>query len=172
MTENKRIAVFPGTFDPITKGHLDIIQRASKLFDEVVVAIGDNPEKPAMLDQAERAEIVGEVVGGEPGVSVECYGGLTVDFARQLTAVTIIRGVRNISDLHFEFQLALTNRVVAGVETVFIMTSPQYAFTSSSLIRQIVSMGGDVSALVPSEVLPHIDKLRGEDTGDHLREAE
>ena len=159
MAERKRIAVFPGTFDPITKGHLDVIRRGVCLFAEVVVAVGNNPEKPAMLGQAERAEIVRETVADLPGVRVECYTGLTVEFARALHATTMLRGVRNSSDLQFEFQLALTNRVVAGVETVFVMTSPEYAFTSSGLIRQIVSMGGDVSALVPPQVLPHIEKL-------------
>ena len=173
MTESKRIAVFPGTFDPITKGHVDVIRRGVRLFGELVVAVGNNPEKPAMLDQRERAEIVREIVADLPGVRVECYTGLTVEFARTLHATTMLRGVRNSSDLQFEFQLALTNRVVAGVETVFIMTSPKYAFTSSGLIRQIVSMGGDVSALVPPQVLPHIEKLSSNaPRDDALEESE
>ena len=117
MSKASRLAVLPGTFDPITMGHLDI-----------------------------------------PNVSVEQYGGLTVDFVRNTGAAAILRGIRNSHDLQFEFQMALTNRAVADIETVFIMTSPQYAFTSSSLIRQIAAMGGDISALVPKEVLAHIKK--------------
>lgn len=172
MSRQKRIGVFPGTFDPVTKGHIDIIERASKLFDELVIAIGDNPEKTAMLNPAERAEIVREIVADTPDVRVECYKGLTVEFARRIGATSIVRGVRNTSDLHFEFQIALTNRTVAGVETIFMMTNPRYAFTSSSLIRQIASMGGDVSALVPAQVLPHIRKFLTDHTDHSLTESE
>ncbi|MBN1554125.1 MAG: pantetheine-phosphate adenylyltransferase [Phycisphaerae bacterium] len=155
-----RVAVFPGTFDPVTNGHLDVIQRGVKLFDELIVAVGENPEKHAMLSQAQRVDILREVTADLPAVRVEPYEGLTVDFARSVGAAAILRGIRNSSDLQFEFQTALTNRVVADVETVFIMTSTQYAFTSSSLIRQVAAMGGDVSALVPPEVLGHIKKHR------------
>ena len=155
-----RLAVFPGTFDPITNGHLDNIQRGAKLFDEVIVAVGENPEKAALMDQAERAEIIRQVVAHMPNVRVETFTGLTVDFARKVNASAILRGVRNTTDVHFEFQVALTNRVVAGVETVFVMTGAEHAFISSTLIRQIAQMGGDVSALVPPQVLPHIRKKR------------
>lgn len=156
----KRIAVFPGTFDPFTNGHLDVIRRGVELFDELVVGVGDNPAKSAMLTHNERVSIVREIVGDIPRVRVETYTDLTMDFTRREGAVAILRGVRNTSDLQFEFQIALTNREVAGVETVFIMTDPRYAFTSSSLIRELASMGGDVTALVPPQVLPHIRKLR------------
>jgi len=169
MSENRqRVAVFPGTFDPITCGHLDVIKRGAKLFDRLVVAVGHNPDKPFMMDQSERAEIIAEIVSDMPNVSVETFTGLTVDFARRLGADAILRGIRNSSDLQFEFQVALTNRVVAGVETVFIMTSVEYAFTSSSLIKQIAQMGGDVSRLVPPQVLPHIRahcRQNGQDNG-------
>ena len=157
----KRIAVFPGTFDPITNGHLDVIQRGRKLFDELIVAVGENPEKKSLFTHAERAQILREVLAGMPGVRVEMFTGLTVHYARQVGATAMLRGIRNSSDLQFEFQVALTNRVVAGVETVFIMTSTEFAFTSSSLIRQVAMMGGDVSALVPPQVLPHIQALCG-----------
>lgn len=157
MTEtNTRVGVFPGTFDPITNGHLDVIRRGAKLFDRLIVAVGENPQKAAMLPPAERAGIIREVVAGIPNVTVETFAGLTVDFARKVGAAAMLRGIRNSSDLQFEFQVALTNRVVAGVETVFIMTSTEFAFTSSALIKQIAQMGGDVSALVPPQVLPHI----------------
>jgi len=156
MKTRKRLAVFPGTFDPITNGHVDVIGRGARLFDELVVAVGENPEKPALMDQADRVAIIREVTAEMPNVRVEAFEGLTVDMARKLGADAILRGIRNTTDLHFEFQLALTNRVVAGVETVFIMTSTEFAFTSSSLIRQIAAMGGDISALVPPQVLPRL----------------
>ncbi len=151
-----RTAVFPGTFDPVTNGHLDVIQRGRRLFDRLIVGVGHNPDKVCMFDQHERTETLREIVSEMSNVAVEPFEGLTVDFARRAGADAILRGIRNSSDLQFEFQVALTNRVVAGVETVFIMTSVEYAFTSSSLIRQIAQMGGDVSALVPPEVLEHL----------------
>jgi pantetheine-phosphate adenylyltransferase len=162
----ERIGVFPGMFDPITNGHLDVIRRGAGLFDELVVAVGQNPEKASLLAQARRVEIARQAIGDLPGVRVESYQGLTVDFVRACGAVAILRGIRNSSDLQFEFQVALTNREVAGVETVFIMTSPQYAFTSSSLIRQIAAQGGDVSALVP----PASQAALAESTGRAVRD--
>lgn len=172
MTENQhRIGVFPGTFDPITNGHLDVIRRAGRLFDELIVAVGNNPEKPAILSQSERADIIAEVTAETGNVRVEAFEGLTVDFARRIGASAILRGIRNSTDLHFELQAALTNRVVAGVETVFIMTATEYAFTSSTLIRQVASMGGDVSALVPPAVLPHLEKLSKNKDDGMLDEA-
>ena len=172
MSENRhRIGMFPGTFDPITNGHVDVIRRGAKLFDELVVAVGENPEKPAALDQGERAEIIREVVSDLDTVRVETYRGLTVEFAKELGAAAILRGIRNSTDLQFELQAALTNRVVAGVETVFIMTGTEYAFTSSTLIRQVAAMGGDVSALVPPAVLPHLKKLSRAGGDELLNEA-
>ena len=153
---NARVGVFPGTFDPITNGHLDVIRRGAKLFDRLIVAVGQNPDKASMLQQDERAQIIREVVADIRNVSVDTFTGLTVDFARKVGAAAMLRGIRNSSDLQFEFQVALTNRVVAGVETIFIMTSTEFAFTSSALIKQIAQMGGDVSAMVPPQVLPHI----------------
>ncbi|HUT56528.1 MAG TPA: pantetheine-phosphate adenylyltransferase [Phycisphaerae bacterium] len=152
----KRMVVFPGRFDPITNGHLDVIRRAAELFDELVIAVGDNPDKRAMLPLNLRAEIIVQAVASLPNVRVEAYTGLTVDLVRRLGAQGILRGIRNSSDLQSELQMAQTNRAAAGVETMFIMTSPEHSFISSSLIRQIAQMGGDVSALVPAQVLPHI----------------
>jgi pantetheine-phosphate adenylyltransferase len=157
----RQLAIFPGTFDPITNGHLDVIRRGARLFDELVVAVGENPEKASLLPREQRVAILREVVAQLGNVRVEPYAGLTVDFARALGATAILRGLRNSSDLHFEFQAALTNRVVAGVETIFIMASPEFAFTSSSLIKQIAQQGGDISALVPAQVLQHLRRLGG-----------
>ncbi|NLF29521.1 MAG: pantetheine-phosphate adenylyltransferase [Planctomycetes bacterium] len=144
-----RIAVFPGAFDPATNGHLDVIRRGSRLFEELIVAVGDNPAKKAMFSHAERCAMLRELTAAMANVRVAEYTGLTVEFVRGAGAAAILRGIRNATDLQFELELALTNRAVTGVETVFITPAAEYAFTSSTLIRQIASMGGDVSALVP-----------------------
>jgi pantetheine-phosphate adenylyltransferase len=147
MTRSLKIAIFPGTFDPITNGHLDVIQRGQKMFDRLVVAVGQNPEKDVLFTVPERVEMIHQLVSGLEGdVRVESFDGLTVDFARQIGATVIVRGLRNVSDLHHEFQLALTNRAIAGIETIFIMTGEAYGFTSSSLIKQIAA-GGDIDRL-------------------------
>jgi len=148
----ERTAIFPGTFDPVTRGHLDVIERGAKLFDTLIVAIGDNPAKKSLFPHPQRAEMVAELVAGHPNVRVETYEGLTVTFARAVGADVILRGVRNASDLQFELEMAYTNRAATGIETVFMVASPEYAFLSSSLIRQIAAGGGDVSAMVPEAV--------------------
>ncbi len=164
--KDKKIAVFPGTFDPITNGHVDVIRRGAAIFDELVVAVGQNPEKASLMSAAARGETLGQVVGDTPNVRVASFDGLTVDFVRRIGSGIILRGIRNAGDLQFELQVALTNRVVAGVETVFIMTNVEHAFTSSSLIKQIARMGGDVSAMVPPQVLPHIRSRVGSPLAD------
>jgi pantetheine-phosphate adenylyltransferase len=151
-----RIGVFPGQFDPITNGHLDVIQRGVRLFDELIVAVGINPDKREMLTIDERVEIIRGLVQDIRGVRVEKYTGLTVDFVRKAKATALLRGIRDVSDLRYEFQLALANRTVGGVETVFIMAGEQYALTSSSLIRQVVAFGGDLrqlAAMLPEVVI-------------------
>ena len=140
-------AVFPGQFDPLTNGHLDLIRRGAPLFDELIVGVGVNPEKAELFSQQERFEIVDEVLRGLPGVRVELYKGLTAEFVRAVGATCLLRGIRDITDLRYEFQSALANRTVGGVETLFLMTGDQYALTSSSLIRQVVVLGGDLDAL-------------------------
>ncbi len=145
--KTRKRAVFPGQFDPITNGHLDVIRRGVLLFDELIVAVGINPEKREMFPLDDRIVMIRELLKETPGVKVQKYTGLTVDFVRSVQATTILRGIRDVSDLRYEFQLAMTNRAVGGIETVFIMTGDQYALTSSSLIRQIVALGGDVKQL-------------------------
>lgn len=161
------LAVYAGSFDPITLGHLDVLRRARRLFDGIVLGIGRNPEKPSLFTPEERQEmaqiLVDEMLEAEPNgctVRVERYSGLTVDFARSVGAAAILRGIRNITDLAAETQLAITNRQVADIETVFIVTGEAYAFTSSSLITQIAALGGPLdrlSTIVPKMV---IDRMR------------
>ncbi|WP_428938107.1 pantetheine-phosphate adenylyltransferase [Fontivita pretiosa] len=155
-----KIGVFPGQFDPITNGHLDVIRRGVRLFDELIVAVGTNPDKRELFSLDEREQMIRELLKNVAGTRVMKYTGLTSDFVKQMGATAILRGIRDVSDLRYEFQLALANRVVGGVETVFIMTGDQYALTSSSLIRQVVALGGDLQRL--SAVLPPlvIDRLR------------
>jgi pantetheine-phosphate adenylyltransferase len=155
---SNRIAVFPGTFDPITLGHMDLIRRGSRLYEQLIVGVGENPEKLSLLKASERMEIVRHAVGELGNVRVESYTGLTVDFARGCGAGVLLRGIRDAADLHVETAIAHTNRQVSGVETVFMLPAPQYAFISSRLVRQIAQAGGDVSGLVPPEVLAHLAK--------------
>jgi pantetheine-phosphate adenylyltransferase len=156
-------AVFPGQFDPITNGHLDVIRRGVALFDELIVAVGINPEKRELFGLDQRIDMIGELLKDTPGVKVQGYTGLTVDFVRSVHATAILRGIRDVSDLRYEFQLAMANRAVGGIETVFIMTGDQYALTSSSLIRQIVSLGGDVrqlQGLLPDLVIQRLGDVQ------------
>jgi pantetheine-phosphate adenylyltransferase len=147
-------AIFPGSFDPITNGHLDVINRGMKLFDELVIAVGRSPVKNQLFTPEERVEMISELIDQKkmPGVSVESFEGLTVEYAARKKADVILRGLRSLTDVQYEFQLAMTNRAVAGIETVFIMTSEQYGFTSSTLSREIASLGGDLSNLIPKSI--------------------
>ena len=153
MTPNKFVrAVFPGSFDPITNGHLDVIQRGIKIVDELIIAVGDNPEKDSLFSGTERVEMIQVLVKDMPGILVERFTGLTVEYVKSKKAQVIMRGLRNLTDVQYEFQLALTNRAVAGVETMFIMTGEKYGFTTSTLIREVGRFGGDVSGLIPPNV--------------------
>ncbi|MDH4241177.1 MAG: pantetheine-phosphate adenylyltransferase [Phycisphaerae bacterium] len=145
-------AVFPGSFDPITNGHLDVINRGIKLFDELIIAVGRSPVKNQLFTPRERVEMIAELVTDIPGVSVESFDGLTVEYAAKKKADVILRGLRSLTDVQYEFQLAMTNRAVAGIETIFVMTSEQYGFTSSTLIREVATLGGDLSNLIPESV--------------------
>jgi pantetheine-phosphate adenylyltransferase len=145
-------AIFPGSFDPITNGHLDVISRGMKLFDELIVAVGLSPMKDQLFAPEQRVEMIAELIKDMPGVSVEGFNGLTVEYARQKKANVILRGLRSLTDVNYEFELAMTNRSVTGIETIFVMTTEQYGFISSTLVRQVASLGGDVSNLVPENV--------------------
>ncbi|MHC4517427.1 MAG: pantetheine-phosphate adenylyltransferase [Planctomycetota bacterium] len=159
-------AIFPGSFDPITNGHLDVVRRGIKLFDELIIAVGRSPIKNQLFAPEERVEMIAELIVDMPGVSVESFEGLTVEYAAKSQASAILRGLRSLTDVQYEFQLAMTNRAVAGIETVFIMTSEQYGFTSSTLIREVASLGGDLSNLIPVSVQKRLEgrfsRLRGE----------
>ena len=145
-------AIFPGTFDPITNGHLDVINRGIKLFDELIIAVGRSPIKNPLFTPEERVEMIAELVADIPGVSVESFDGLMVEYAAKKKANAILRGLRSLTDVQYEFKLAMTNRAVAGIETVFVMTSEEYGFTSSTLIREVASLGGNVSNLIPKNI--------------------
>ena len=151
-------AVFPGTFDPITNGHIDVIQRSVKIFDELIVAVGDSPQKDSLFTGSERVAMIEDLVHNMPGVTVERFTGLTVEYVKRKAAQVIVRGLRNLTDVQYEFQLAMTNRAIAGIETVFIMTSEQYGFTSSTLIREVGRYGGDVSCLLPGPVYEQLKR--------------
>lgn len=145
-------ALFPGSFDPITLGHYDIIKRGVKLFDEVVVAIGINAEKKYMFPQEQRQQFIEEAFKDQPKVKVVTYEGLTIDFCREIDAQFILRGLRNPADFEFEKAIAHTNRKLSKIETVFLLTASKTSFISSSIVRDVIRNGGDYSKLVPDSV--------------------
>jgi pantetheine-phosphate adenylyltransferase len=147
------VAIYPGSFDPITNGHLDLIQRGSALFDRLIVAILRNDEKRPLFSVEERIEMLQEVIGELPNVEVGSFDGLLVDYAAERGANMIIRGIRAISDYEYELQMALMNRRLRPeIETAFLMAGEAYSFISSHLMKEVVSLGGNVSGLVPSTV--------------------
>lgn len=151
-------AIFPGSFDPITNGHMDVIGRGLKLFDQLVVAVGHNPAKDILFTPEERVDMIKELVADKPRVTVESYECLTVEFAAQIGADVMLRGLRNLTDVQYEFQLAMTNRSVAGIETVFVMTSEEFGFVNSTMVRDVAMLGGDVSKLIPVSVYERLQK--------------
>lgn len=153
------IAIFPGTFDPITNGHLDIAQRAAELFDHVIVAVYAHPIKTLLFSTDERMNMAERAFEGWPNVTVESYDGLTVDVARQKGAKAIIRGLRVVGDFEFEFQMALMNRTLAPeIESVCLMTTKEYYFLSSSIVKEVAKLDGDISELVPPYVVAALRK--------------
>ena len=147
-----RRAIFPGSFDPLTLGHYDIIQRGVTLFDELVIAIGSNAEKKYMFDLAQRKHFIVDAFADEPRIKVHTYKGLTVDFCKEMDADFILRGLRNPADFEFEKAIAHTNRKLSEIETVFLLTSSGKSYISSSIVRDVIRHGGDYTGLVPETV--------------------
>ncbi len=148
-----RRAIYPGSFDPVTNGHLDIIERARKLFDEVIVAVAHNDAKAPLFTLEERLDLLRSTMGKIDNVRVDHFSGLLVEFARTNDAIAVIRGLRAISDFEFEFQMALMNRKLeAQVETIFLMPKEEYTYLSSRIVKEIARLGGDVSKFVPPPV--------------------
>jgi pantetheine-phosphate adenylyltransferase len=146
-------AVYPGMFDPVTNGHLDVIKRGSIIFDKLVVSVGCNPLKEALFSVEDRMKMILNHVRDLKNVEVDCFSGMLVDYLKKQKTNIILRGIRTVSDFEYEFQRALTNRVLnREVETVFVMTSEQYSFLNSTLIKEAVSLGGSVSQFVPPDV--------------------
>jgi pantetheine-phosphate adenylyltransferase len=157
----ERIAVYPGSFDPITNGHVDIIMRGARIYDRIVIGVLNNPDKTPLFSVDERVETMREVFANEPKVEVDSFHGLLVDFARQKRASVIVRGLRAISDFEFEFQMALMNRRLSpAIETVFMMPAEAYTYISSRLIREVFSLGGPITGLVPPVVEERLRQKR------------
>ena len=161
-----RIAIYPGSFDPITNGHVDILRRALGLFDRVIVALAENVRKQPLFSLEERAQMIRASIGHEGRVEIDAFEGLLVDYARKRGALAIIRGLRAIADFEYEFQFAHMNRHLApDVETVFLMTSDESFYVSSSLVKEVATMGGDISRIVPSAVRQAFKKKMNNKTG-------
>ncbi|WP_163989156.1 pantetheine-phosphate adenylyltransferase [Pyxidicoccus caerfyrddinensis] len=147
------VAIYPGSFDPLTNGHLSLIQRSLKMFDRLIVAIAVNPKKTPLFTEDERRQLIQDACGNDPRVEVDAFHGLLVDYVRRRNAGVIVRGLRAVSDFEYEFQLANMNRKLApDIETVFMMTGEDYFYISSQLVREVASFGGDVTGLVPDNV--------------------
>ncbi|NER09232.1 Phosphopantetheine adenylyltransferase [Muriicola jejuensis] len=145
-------AIFPGSFDPITLGHFDIIERGIHLFDEIIIAIGTNAEKAYMFSEDQRRTFIENAFAGHSNVKVDTYEGLTIDFCKKVNAQFILRGLRNPADFEFEKAIAHTNRKLSGIETVFLLTSSGKSYISSSIVRDVIRNGGDYTSLVPDTV--------------------
>ncbi|MBV9869389.1 MAG: pantetheine-phosphate adenylyltransferase [Frankiaceae bacterium] len=157
-----RRAVCPGSFDPITNGHLDIIERASGFFDEIIVAVGINQSKNRLFEPAERVEMIQEAVASLGNIKVDTFQGLIVEFCKAHQVQAIVKGLRAVSDFDYELQMAHMNRSLAGVDTLFMPAAPHYSFLSSSLVKEVATYGGDVSGLVPESVLRRLqERLSG-----------
>jgi pantetheine-phosphate adenylyltransferase len=155
-------ALCPGTFDPVTNGHLDIIERAARRFDALIVGVLDNPAKQPLFGVEERVSLLKEVTQGLPNVEVDAFSGLLVEYAGRRGADVVVKGLRAVSDFEYEIQMAQMNLSLSGLETLFITTAPQWSFLSSSLVKEVVGFGGDVRAFVPAVVAERLrDRLGG-----------
>jgi pantetheine-phosphate adenylyltransferase len=155
-----RRAVCPGSFDPVTNGHVDVITRAAALYDELVVAVLVNPGKAGLFSVDERMELLRDAVADLPNVTVDSFEGLLVDYCKAHDVPVIVKGLRAVGDFEYELQMAQMNRELAGIETLFVPTAPQVGHLSSSLVKQIATFGGDVSSLVPKAVLERLLRAR------------
>jgi pantetheine-phosphate adenylyltransferase len=156
------IAVYPGTFDPVTNGHLDLVQRSLTIFDKVIVAVAANPKKEPLFSLADRVAMFKEVTAKYKNVVIEGFDGLLVDYVRKKNAVGIVRGLRAVSDFEYELQMALMNRRLdSSIETVYLMPSEEYSFITSTIVKEAASYGGDVSTLVPNVVVEKLKKKYG-----------
>ena len=156
-------AIYPGTFDPVTNGHIDIIERAHRRFETLVVAVSQNPGKTPLFNLEERIGMVKEVVAGQKGVEVDSFDGLLVDYAKRRGIGILVKGLRAVSDFEYELQMAQMNHRLAEVETLFMVATPSHSFLSSSLVKEIARFGGDVTAFVPAEVARKMkERFRGE----------
>ena len=152
-------AIYAGTFDPLTKGHIDVIERGAKIFSELIVAVADNPSKNPIFTRQERVNHIKNVAVKYPNVQVDSFKGLLIDYVRRQKTNIILRGIRTISDFEYEFQMALTNRAIApDIETVFVMTCEKYSYISSHLLKEAVSLGADMKLFVPSEIQDALKK--------------
>ena len=158
-----RVAIYPGSFDPLTNGHVDIIERGARIFDSIIVAILANVEKTPLFSESERVAIIRDVFKDKPNVQVETFDGLLVDYAQRKQANVLVRGLRAVSDFEYEFQMALMNRHLApGLETVFMMPAEQYTYISSRLIKEVFTLGGEITGLVPPVVEDQLrEKAKG-----------
>jgi pantetheine-phosphate adenylyltransferase len=159
---HKRTAIYPGSFDPLTNGHLAIIQRGLKVFDRLIVAVANNPEKRPLFSVDERKTMISEAVNGDSRVEVDSFDALLVEYVRRKGVHTVLRGLRAVSDFEYEFQIANMNRhLLPDLETVFVMTGEDYFFVSARLVREVATFGGDVSAFVPPNVLAGLGRKLG-----------
>jgi len=158
----KRTAIYPGSFDPLTNGHLAIIQRGLKVFDRLIVAVANNPQKKPLFTAEERTELIAGAVGNDPRIEVDSFDALLVEYVKKKGVHTVLRGLRAVSDFEFEFQIANMNRhLLPDLETVFVMTGEDYFFVSARLVREVATFGGDVSAFVPQNVLEGLRRKLG-----------
>lgn len=155
----ERIAIYPGSFDPVTNGHIDIITRGLKLFDRIIVTILENPAKSLLFSLDERIDLLSESLAGMDGIEICSYSGLLVDYAKKRNATAILRGMRAVSDFEYEFQMALMNRKLEReIQTVFLMTGLRWIFTSSSIIKEAAKFGGDIESMVPGVVKKRLEE--------------
>jgi len=154
-----KIAIYPGSFDPITKGHLDVLKTSAEIFDKVIIAVAGNFEKNGFLTVDERVQLIKESIKDIPNVEVDCFEGLTINYAKEKGAQVLIRGLRAVSDFEYEMQLSQTNSALSDkIKTVFLITKPKYNFISSSTVREILMNKGDISKFVPKPVCDYLNK--------------